>query len=37
MAALRYFYAYELPRISAWLGPVSRAESLPLEMQDAWF
>ncbi len=37
MAALRYFYAYELPKISAWLGPVSRAESLPREMQDAWF
>jgi len=37
MAALRYFYAYELPKISAWMGPVSRGESLPLEMQDAWF
>ena len=37
MAALRYFYAYELPKISAWLGPVSRGESLPREMQDAWF
>ena len=37
MAALRYFYAYELPKISAWMGPVSRGELLPLEMQDAWF
>ena len=37
MAALRYFYAYELPKISAWMGPVSRGEHLPLEMQDAWF
>jgi butyryl-CoA dehydrogenase len=37
LAAMRYFYAYELPKIDAWLGPVSRREPLPREMQDAWF
>ncbi|MBX3636292.1 MAG: acyl-CoA dehydrogenase [Rubrivivax sp.] len=36
-AALRYFYAYELPKIAAWLGPVARRESLPREMQPDWF
>ena len=37
LAAMRYFYAYELPKIDAWLGVVSRRESLLLEMQDDWF
>ncbi|MDP2005744.1 MAG: acyl-CoA dehydrogenase [Rubrivivax sp.] len=36
-AALRYFYAYELPKIGAWLGVVARREALPREMQDTWF
>ncbi|RVU45389.1 acyl-CoA dehydrogenase [Rubrivivax rivuli] len=36
-AALRYFYAFELPKIDAWLGPVARREPLLREMQDAWF
>jgi butyryl-CoA dehydrogenase len=36
-AAMRYFYAYELPRIDAWLAVVARREPLPREMQDAWF
>ncbi len=36
-AALRYFYAYELPKIDAWLDVVARREALPREMQDAWF
>jgi butyryl-CoA dehydrogenase len=36
-AALRYFYAYELPKIAAWLGPVARREALPREMQPDWF
>jgi alkylation response protein AidB-like acyl-CoA dehydrogenase len=34
---LRYFYAYELPKIDAWLAVVARREALPREMQDAWF
>jgi alkylation response protein AidB-like acyl-CoA dehydrogenase len=37
LAAMRYFFAYELPRIDAWLGVVARRESLPRDMQDAWF
>ncbi len=28
MAAQRYFYAYELPKTGAWLGPVARREAL---------
>jgi hypothetical protein len=36
-AAMRYFYAFELPKIDAWLGPVARREALLREMQDAWF
>ncbi len=37
LAAMRYFFAYELPRIDAWLGVVARREPLLREMQDAWF
>ena len=37
LAAMRYFYAYELPKIDAWLGVVARREALPREVQDAWF
>jgi alkylation response protein AidB-like acyl-CoA dehydrogenase len=37
LAAMRYFYAYELPKIDAWLGVVSRRESLLREMRDDWF
>jgi butyryl-CoA dehydrogenase len=36
-AAMRYFYAFELPKIDAWLGPVARREPLLREVQDAWF
>jgi len=37
LAAMRYFYAYELPKIDAWLGVVSRREPLTRDMQDSWF
>jgi len=37
LAAMRYFYAYELPKIDAWLGVVSRREALLREMQNDWF
>ena len=37
LAALRYFHAYELPKIGAWLAVVARRESVCREMQDAWF
>lgn len=36
-AACRYFYAYELPKIEAWLAVVSRREPLCKDMADAWF
>jgi butyryl-CoA dehydrogenase len=36
-AALRYFYAYELPKIDAWLGVVSRREDVCRTMQEDWF
>jgi butyryl-CoA dehydrogenase len=37
LAAMRYFFAYELPKIDAWLGVVARREALVRDMQDAWF
>jgi butyryl-CoA dehydrogenase len=37
LAAMRYFYAYELPRIDAWLGVVSRRESLVREVPEDAF
>ncbi len=36
-AACRYFFAYELPKIDAWLGVVGRREPLCKDMPDAWF
>ena len=36
-AAMRYFYAYELPRIDAWLGVVARREDVCRTMQEGWF
>jgi butyryl-CoA dehydrogenase len=32
LAAMRYFYAYELPKIDAWLGVVARREALVREI-----
>ncbi|MGS0756608.1 acyl-CoA dehydrogenase, partial [Roseateles sp. GG27B] len=36
-AAAGYFFAYELPKIDAWLGVVASREALCREMQDSWF
>jgi len=36
-AAAHYFFAYELPKIDAWLGVVSSREPLCREMRDGWF
>jgi butyryl-CoA dehydrogenase len=36
-AAARYFFAYELPKIDAWLAVVANREPLCREMQDSWF
>ena len=35
--AARYFFAYELPKIGAWLDVVSRREPLCRDMQAEWF
>jgi alkylation response protein AidB-like acyl-CoA dehydrogenase len=37
LAALRYFYAFELPKTGAWLQAVAAREPLLRHMQDAWF
>lgn len=37
LAAQRYFFAYELPKITAWLAVVARREPLTREMRDEWF
>jgi butyryl-CoA dehydrogenase len=37
LAALRYFHAYELPKIGAWLNVVSSREPVCREMNDAWY
>ena len=37
LAAMRYFFAYELPRIGGWLQAVSRREPLVREMDESWF
>jgi alkylation response protein AidB-like acyl-CoA dehydrogenase len=37
LAAQRYFFAYELPKIDAWLDVVSRRESVCRDMPEAWF
>ena len=34
-AAMRYFFAYELPKIDAWLGVVARREALVRELDPA--
>ena len=37
MAAMRYFFAYELPKIDAWLLVVASRQSLCRDMHEAWF
>ena len=37
LQACRYFYAYELPKIDAWLGVVASRSAICRDMQDAWF
>jgi butyryl-CoA dehydrogenase len=36
-AAARYFFAYELPKIGAWLDVVARREPLCREIRAEWF
>ncbi|EHR71113.1 acyl-CoA dehydrogenase [Burkholderiales bacterium JOSHI_001] len=37
LAAARYFFDYELPKIDAWLKPVAERNDVCRTMQDAWF
>ena len=37
LQACRYFFAYELPKIDAWLAVVSSRNPVCREMQDDWF
>jgi len=37
LAAMRYFFDYELPRTDAWLAVVSSRNATCRNMQDAWF
>jgi butyryl-CoA dehydrogenase len=37
LAAMRYFFQYELPKTEAWLKPVAAREPVCREMLDAWF
>jgi butyryl-CoA dehydrogenase len=37
LAAMRYFFAYELPRIDAWLKVVAEREAVCRTMHDDWF
>jgi butyryl-CoA dehydrogenase len=34
---MHYFYAYELPKIGAWLHVVETRSAVCREMQDGWF
>ncbi|NUZ08231.1 acyl-CoA dehydrogenase [Piscinibacter koreensis] len=37
LAACAYFFAYELPRIGAWLGVVASRDATCRTMQESWF
>jgi butyryl-CoA dehydrogenase len=37
LAAMRYFFAYELPKIDAWLGVVATRQDVCRSMQPEWF
>ena len=36
-AAMRYFFAYELPKVEAWLGVVASRNDVCRTMQEGWF
>lgn len=37
IAAMRYFFGFELPKVDAWLAAVARRDPTCRQMQDAWF
>jgi alkylation response protein AidB-like acyl-CoA dehydrogenase len=36
-AAARFYFAFEMPKVTAWLAPVAARDRLTVTMQDAWF
>jgi hypothetical protein len=37
IAACEFFFAFELPKVAAWLAPVASVNRRVVTMQDAWF
>jgi len=37
LAACRYFYHWELPRIDRWLALLDPVDRIPLDALDEWF
>ena len=37
LAAMRYFFRHELPKVDAWLSVVAARDTTCRDMQDAWF
>ena len=35
-AACRYFFIYEIPRMSAWLAPAASGDRTVQDLQEAW-
>ena len=35
--AMHYFYAYELPKVAAWLAVVQARDPVCRDMRDEWF
>jgi len=36
-AAARFFFAFEMPKVAAWLAPINAGNRLTVAMQDSWF
>jgi len=36
-AAARFFFAFEMPKIAAWLAPINAGDRLTVTMRDEWF
>jgi alkylation response protein AidB-like acyl-CoA dehydrogenase len=36
-AAAKYFFAFEMPKVAAWLAPVAGRETVTVVMKEGWF